>query len=116
MRIDHVQLSAPAGCEGAARDFFCGLLGMEEIEKPGALRARGGCWFSSGDANIHIGVENDFRPAKKAHPAIAVPDLDAWAAKFGDAVEWDDLIPGVRRFYVHDPWGNRLEFLEESTP
>ncbi|MGB6431400.1 MAG: VOC family protein [Candidatus Acidiferrales bacterium] len=114
-RIDHIQIAAPEGCAAAARDFYGSLLGMKEIEKPPLLRARGGCWFECGDRQIHIGVEKDFAPAKKAHPAFAVADLDelrkALAAR-GIAVIDDDTIPGTRRFYAEDPWGNRLEFVE----
>jgi catechol 2,3-dioxygenase-like lactoylglutathione lyase family enzyme len=113
-RIDHIQLAAPEGCEGAARDFYGSLLGMIEIEKPPLLRARGGCWFECGDLQVHIGVERNFAPAKKAHPAFAVSDLEelrrALAAR-GVAVIEDDTIPGTRRFYAEDPWGNRLEFV-----
>jgi len=113
-RIDHIQLAAPEGCEPAAREFYGSLLGMEEIEKPPLLRARGGCWFQCGDRKLHIGVERNFAPAKKAHPAFTVSDLDelrrALAAR-GVAVMDDDTIPGTRRFYAEDPWGNRLEFV-----
>jgi catechol 2,3-dioxygenase-like lactoylglutathione lyase family enzyme len=116
-RIDHIQIAAPEGCEPAARDFYGSLLGMIEIEKPPLLRARGGCWFQCGDRQLHIGVERNFAPAKKAHPAFAVADLDelrkALAAR-GFAVIDDDTILGTRRFYVEDPWGNRLEFVERQ--
>jgi catechol 2,3-dioxygenase-like lactoylglutathione lyase family enzyme len=114
-RIDHVQLAAPKGCEAAARDFFGSILGLREIEKPEALRGRGGCWFQCGEQQIHIGVESDFRAAKKAHPAFAVSDL----AKVRESLEArgikitdDDSLSGTRRFFAEDPWGNRLEFLE----
>jgi catechol 2,3-dioxygenase-like lactoylglutathione lyase family enzyme len=114
-RIDHIQLAAPEGCEPAAREFYGALLGMKEIEKPPLLRARGGCWFQCGDQQVHIGVERNFAPAKKAHPAFAVADLDelrqAFAAR-GVAVIDDDTFPGTRRFYAEDPWGNRLEFVK----
>jgi len=114
-RIDHIQIAAPEGCEPAAREFYGSLLGLREIEKPPLLRARGGCWFQCGDRQLHIGVEKNFAPAKKAHPAFAVPDLDelreALAAR-GIAVIDDDTIPGTRRFYAEDPWGNRIEFVE----
>ncbi len=115
--IDHVQIAAPAGCEAAARRFYGELLGLTEIEKPEALRGRGGCWFQVGARQLHIGVEADFRPALKAHPAFAVGDLDLLHDLLhaaGVACRWDDAIEDVRRFYVHDPWGNRLEFLEAS--
>jgi catechol 2,3-dioxygenase-like lactoylglutathione lyase family enzyme len=106
MRLDHVQVAAPAGGEEAARAFYGGVLGLQEVEKPEALRARGGVWFEQ----LHVGVEEGFAPARKAHPAFAVDDLDALAARIGD-VQWDDAIPGTRRFYANDPFGNRLEFL-----
>jgi catechol 2,3-dioxygenase-like lactoylglutathione lyase family enzyme len=114
VRIDHVQVAAPPGCEEAARAFYGGLLGLEEIEKPAPLRGRGGVWFRVGGAHeLHVGIEEAFAPARKAHPAFAVAaaELDALAARLGD-VRWDDDLPGVRRFYADDPFGNRLEFLE----
>lgn len=115
LRIDHIQIAAPPACESAARDFYGSLLGMTEIEKPPVLRARGGCWFECGTQQLHIGVEHDFRPAKKAHPAFAVPRLDELREVLkarGIAVIDDDNLPGARRFYAEDPWGNRLEFVE----
>jgi catechol 2,3-dioxygenase-like lactoylglutathione lyase family enzyme len=111
MRLDHVQVAAPAECESTARAFYGGVLGFEEIEKPDRLRARGGVWFRIGDGHeLHVGVDSDFTPSRKAHPAFAVDDLDALAERIGD-VTWDDELPGVRRFYASDPFGNRLEFL-----
>jgi catechol 2,3-dioxygenase-like lactoylglutathione lyase family enzyme len=113
--IDHVQLAAPKGCEGAARAFYNGLLGMTEIEKPEPLRARGGVWFRAGAHQIHIGVEEPFAPAKKAHPALIAQDLDALFDRLtagGHPCQWDDAIPGTRRFYCEDPFGNRLEFVQ----
>jgi catechol 2,3-dioxygenase-like lactoylglutathione lyase family enzyme len=107
MQLDHVQVAAPPGCEEDARAFYGGVLGLREVDKPDALRARGGVWFEQ----LHVGVEQDFRPARKAHPAFAVDDLDALAARIGE-VEWDDAVPGVRRFYASDPFGNRLEFVQ----
>jgi catechol 2,3-dioxygenase-like lactoylglutathione lyase family enzyme len=113
--LDHLQIAAPEGCESAARDFYGSLLGMREIEKPESLRARGGCWFQCGTQQLHIGVEKDFRPSRKAHPAFAATNLDdlrqALLAR-GVKVADDTTIPGVRRFHTEDPWGNRLEFLE----
>ena len=114
-RIDHIQIAAPPGCEGAARDFYGSLLGMKEIEKPPVLLARGGCWFECGTQQLHVGVERDFRPAKKAHPAFAVLRIDELREALrerGIAVIDDDNLPGARRFYAEDPWGNRLEFVE----
>ncbi len=113
--IEHVQIAAPAGCEHQARDFFGRLLGLEEIEKPEALRSRGGCWFRIGSQQLHVGVEENFRPAVKAHPAFAVTEIDRLAETLSNAglqCRWDESIPGVRRFHAHDPWGNRLEFVE----
>jgi catechol 2,3-dioxygenase-like lactoylglutathione lyase family enzyme len=114
-RIDHVQLAAPKGCEAAAREFYGLILGLPEIEKPAPLRARGGCWFQCGEQELHIGVEIAFQPAKKAHPAFAVSDLAKLRESLVDhgvKITDDDSIPGSRRFFAEDPWGNRLEFLE----
>jgi catechol 2,3-dioxygenase-like lactoylglutathione lyase family enzyme len=112
VELDHVQIAAPPGCEAEARRFFGGLLGLRELEKPEPLRARGGVWFALGDRQLHIGVEQDFAPARKAHPAFRVSpgELDRLAGVL-EGVEWDDSLPGVRRFYVADPWGNRIEIL-----
>ncbi len=116
--LDHVQLAAPPGCEEQARRFFGGVLGLEEAEKPVALRARGGVWFSLGSGQqLHVGVEQEFAPARKAHPALRVSpgELDAVAqrlAQAGAEVSWGAEIPGLRRFYTRDPWGNRLELIE----
>jgi len=112
--IDHVQLAAPPGGEEAARDFYVGVLGMTELPKPPALAARGGCWFQAGTVVIHIGVEDPFRPALKAHPGLLVTDIDALAkslTRHGLPVRWDDSIPELRRFHSDDPHGNRLEFI-----
>ena len=114
MRIDHVQLAIPRGSEAICRTFYCRLLGWREVDKPPALAARGGLWLDIGEGQVHLGVEEDFRPARKAHPAFAVDGLDALADRLRAAdldVSFDDAIPGVRRFYAHDPVGNRLEFL-----
>ncbi|CEG26987.1 VOC family protein [Bacillus sp. B-jedd] len=114
-RIDHVQIAAPKGKETEAREFYSGLLGFEEIEKPPVLKARGGAWFRSGDVQVHIGVEEPFSPAKKAHPAFEVKGLEALREqlkKNGVHVIDDDNLPGATRFYAFDPFGNRLEFLQ----
>jgi catechol 2,3-dioxygenase-like lactoylglutathione lyase family enzyme len=112
--IDHVQLAMPAGEEAIARSFFCDVLGMAEIPKPAELAKRGGCWFQSGDVQVHLGVEADFCPAKKAHPALRCKNYDALlanlAAKGVQAEEAND-IPGVRRCHIHDPFGNRIELV-----
>jgi catechol 2,3-dioxygenase-like lactoylglutathione lyase family enzyme len=109
--LDHVQVAMPPGGEEAARRFYAGLLGLAEIAKPDALQASGGVWFEPG---LHLGVESSFRPARKAHPGLRVADLDGVAARLqaaGADLEWDERRPGVRRFYTHDPFGNRLELL-----
>jgi catechol 2,3-dioxygenase-like lactoylglutathione lyase family enzyme len=114
--LDHVQLAAPPGCEAQARRFYGELLGLVELAKPEALRARGGVWFCVGAQQLHIGVEASFAPARKAHPALRVDpeQLDVLATRLatsGAALSWDDSLPGVRRFYTEDPWGNRIELL-----
>ena len=112
--IDHVQVAGPPGCEPAARAFYGQLLGLREIPKPPALAARGGVWFRLGLQELHIGVEQDFSPALKAHPAFSCADPDTLASALlaaGAPVNWDTGIPGVRRFYTVDPFGNRLEIV-----
>jgi catechol 2,3-dioxygenase-like lactoylglutathione lyase family enzyme len=112
--FDHVQLAMPRGQEELARSFYAGLLGMTELPKPPILAARGGCWFASGTAVLHLGVEEPFTPARKAHPALLAGDLDGLAAALTAAghacVPADGEIPGVRRFHTRDPFGNRVEF------
>jgi catechol 2,3-dioxygenase-like lactoylglutathione lyase family enzyme len=110
--LDHVQVAMPAGGEEAARRFYGGVLGLAEIAKPAPMQATGGVWFEPG---LHLGVEAAFQPARKAHPGLRMADLDAAAARLqaaGADVEWDTRWPEVRRFYTHDPFGNRLELLE----
>lgn len=114
--LDHVQVAAPPGCEDEARRFYGDVLGLAEAPKPEPLARRGGAWFVLGAQQLHVGVEPEFAPARKAHPALLVaPDgLDALAQRLADAgapVTWDAELPGVRRFYTADPWGNRLELL-----
>ena len=113
--VDHIQIAAPEGCEPAARVFYGSILGLQEVEKPLALRARGGCWFQCDKQQVHIGVERGFHPAKKAHPAFVVFSLDelrqTLLARGINVVDGEDL-PERRRFFANDPWGNRIEFVE----
>lgn len=112
--IDHVQLAAPAGCEDAARRFFGELLGLVELGKPESLSRRGGVWFQVGAQQLHVGVEAEFFPARKAHPALSVSGYDELQNQLraaGIDVTDDDSIPGLRRCYVADPWGNRIELV-----
>lgn len=113
--LHHVQLAMPRGREANARAFYCDVLGMTEQPKPENLARRGGVWFSSEQAEVHLGVEDDFRPAKKAHPALLVANLEALLAQCtaaGIAVNTDEPLPGYHRAYVADPFGNRIELLE----
>lgn len=115
VQLHHVQLAIPPGGEDACRAFWGETLGMVELVKPSVLAARGGCWFRGGGLEVYLGVEQDFTAARKAHPGILVRDLLGLAARFeaaGVSVTWDDEFPGFSRFYAHDPFGNRLEFLE----
>jgi predicted enzyme related to lactoylglutathione lyase len=118
--LDHVQIAAPAGSEDNARRFYGELLGMAELPKPDALRARGGVWFACGDRQLHVGIAEPFAPATKAHPALMfnAADLARLADRLtaaGCDVRWDDAIPGTRRFYTADPWGNRIEVVGDAT-
>ena len=113
--LHHVQLAIAPGSEDACRTFYVDILGMTEIEKPPVLAARGGLWVRADALEIHLGVEQDFRPARKAHPGIRVEDLDGLAKRLTDngvEVTWDDNFPGHRGFYASDNLGNRLEFLQ----
>jgi catechol 2,3-dioxygenase-like lactoylglutathione lyase family enzyme len=115
--LQHVQLAIPEGGEEAARAFWAGIVGLTEIPKPPALAARGGCWFRAGGVEIHAGVEDDFAPAFRAHPALLVRGLAALAERFeaaGVTVRPDTELPGYARFYATDPFGNRVEFLERN--
>ena len=117
LSIDHVQIAMPAGGEEKARAFYMDLLGFAEIPKPPELAKRGGAWFESGSTQLHLGVEPDFRPARKAHPAFIVDHLDALLEKIQAAgCEIDSLQPpleGTKRVHVFDPFGNRIELMEK---
>jgi catechol 2,3-dioxygenase-like lactoylglutathione lyase family enzyme len=113
--IEHVQLAMPAGEENRAREFYAEILGIPEVPKPPALAKRGGAWFEDGQVKIHLGVEADFRPARKAHPALLVRNLSALIERFGAAgyaVIDDEALEGYSRVYVSDPFGNRIELME----
>lgn len=115
--LDHVQVAMPAGGEAEARAFYGGLLGMRELQKPGPLAARGGCWFEAPGAQLHLGVAEPFAPARKAHPALLVADLDALVGRLraaGVALSDDDADLGRRRVYAADPFGNRLELIADG--
>jgi catechol 2,3-dioxygenase-like lactoylglutathione lyase family enzyme len=110
--IDHVQVAVPRGSEDEARAFYGGVLGLDEIPKPEPIRARGGVWFRAGPQELHLGVEEPFAPARKAHPGLVADDLDVLRARLraaGLAYEDDANIAGVDRLFVDDPFGNRLE-------
>lgn len=113
LALDHVQLAIPQGGEAVARSFWGGILGLEEIGKPAPLKARGGCWFRLDGQEFHLGVERDFVPARKAHPAFLTRDLDGLAARLSN-VTWDTALPDRRRFFTEDPFGNRLEFVAQT--
>lgn len=113
--IHHIQLTAPRGSEATAREFYGALLGMREIEKPPELKKRGGVWFEFNGQQLHIGVEDNPVPQKKAHPAFVVAELDALRARLENAgyeTRADELFIGYKRFYVQDPFGNRIELVE----
>ncbi len=115
LKIDHVQLAMPEGQEDVARRFYSQLLELPEIPKPASLQARGGVWFGHGELQLHLGVEKDFRPAKKAHPAFLVRGLHELKQRLSTLnfkIDDDANLPGYARFYVEDPFGNRIELLE----
>jgi len=113
--IDHVQLAMPPGGEDEARRFYAGALGIQEVAKPAHLAVRGGCWFVNGDARVHLGIEKNFRPARKAHPAFLVDNLNAVKARLAEAgfpTRVEDPLEGYDRVYVDDPFGNRIELMQ----
>jgi catechol 2,3-dioxygenase-like lactoylglutathione lyase family enzyme len=114
-RLDHVQLSMPPGGEDRARAFYQGVLGIPEVAKPAEMAGRGGCWFERGELKVHLGVEQEFRPARKAHPAFIVSDLVALVRQLrsaGSALTEDRSVAEYHRFFVQDPFGNRIELME----
>lgn len=117
LRLDHIQLAMPPGGEPAARRFYEDVLGLPEVPKPPHLAARGGCWFGTPAVKLHLGVEADFTPARKAHPALVVSDLPALVerlAAHGHPAVRDEPLEGYDRLYVHDPFGNRLELMQPT--
>ncbi|HCQ67494.1 MAG TPA: glyoxalase [Rhodobacteraceae bacterium] len=115
--LHHVQLAMPKGGEPEARDFYADLLGLDEVPKPPDLARRGGVWFERGPVRVHLGIEEPFRPARKAHPAFLVSDLAALRARFdavGQSYRTDGALPGYDRIYTDDPFGNRIELLEPA--
>jgi catechol 2,3-dioxygenase-like lactoylglutathione lyase family enzyme len=115
LSLDHVQLAMPAGREDDAKDFYQGMLGIPEKMKPEHLARRGGCWFESGELRVHLGVDPDFKPARKAHPAFIVENLQGLAVRLrnsGYRVVEDLPLEGYDRLYADDPFGNRIELME----
>lgn len=116
-RLDHVQLAMPPGGEAEARAFYGRILNLRELEKPEPLKAKGGCWFANDGLELHLGIQADFVPARKAHPGLRVADLEAARAQLqaaGIPIVADESGVAIRRFYVNDPFGNRLEFMQEG--
>jgi catechol 2,3-dioxygenase-like lactoylglutathione lyase family enzyme len=119
LALHHVQLAMPPEKEDEARHFYADLLGLTEVDKPPHLAARGGAWFEHGTARVHLGVEHDFRPARKAHPAFLVEDLEKLLGRCresGVTIVRDQPLPGYDRAYIYDPFGNRIELMEASAP
>ena len=115
--IDHVQIAIPEGGEDRARSFFGDLLKLDELSKPAGLEARGGCWFAVADRQIHLGVDQNFRAAQKAHVALSTIGLDELRARLeraGYHTQNDSDVDGRKRFFTHDPFGNRIEFMDSS--
>ncbi len=114
--IDHIQLAMPKEGEAKARSFYQSILGLNEIEKPEPLKSRGGCWFKNENVQIHLGVEDDFRPARKAHPAFRVFNYNSFIKRLIEndvSIKEDSSLDGIERFYAEDPFGNRIEFIKE---
>ncbi|MES3007296.1 MAG: VOC family protein [Pseudomonadota bacterium] len=116
--LDHIQIAMPKGGEQEAREFYQDILGVPEVQKPAGLSGRGGAWFESGQVKIHLGVDDEFRPAKKAHPALVVTDLDeliATLSRKGYVVTDDRNLSDVKRVFTHDPFGNRIELIQSAS-
>ncbi len=112
--LDHMQISMPVGGEEKAAEFYVGVLGLTQVPKPPPINAKGGCWFEEGDVHLHLGAEEDFRPAKKAHPALLIDDLDQLKAKLAEAgyeVRPGSVIHGISQWFTDDPFGNRIELI-----
>ena len=119
LSLDHVQLAIPAGGEERAREFYAGILGLTEVAKPAAMAGRNSIWFVAGTVNLHLGVEPDFHPAKRAHPALVVDGLDdivAACERAGLPTKPDTSFNDFRRVHIFDPFGNRLELMESTAP
>jgi catechol 2,3-dioxygenase-like lactoylglutathione lyase family enzyme len=119
LSLDHVQLTIPVGGEELARNFYVGILGLTEVAKPASMTGRNSIWFMAGPVNLHIGIEEEFHPAKRAHPALVVDNLDdivAACQRAGLATRPDTSFNNFRRVHVSDPFGNRLELMESTTP
>jgi catechol 2,3-dioxygenase-like lactoylglutathione lyase family enzyme len=117
--VHHIQLALPAGGEAAARDFYAGILGLEEVPKPEGLARRGGVWFQAAGFQIHLGVDLEFRAARRAHPGLLVRNLERICQAYeqsGASAERDSLVEGYRRAFLSDPFGNRIELLESLAP
>jgi catechol 2,3-dioxygenase-like lactoylglutathione lyase family enzyme len=112
IRLDHVQLAIPVGGEDEARSFYVGVLGLTEVAKPPTMAARGGAWFEAGDVRIHVGAEEPFVPARKAHPALVMRGLRDFISRSRLDAEWNDEIRGLVRCHIADPFGNRIELIE----
>lgn len=115
--LDHIQFVMPPGSEPEARAYYMGLLGMEEEPKPGAYASRGGCWFRAGAVSVHLGTDAGFVPQDKPHAAFCVVDLDVLVEALtaaGHETEWEGIIPGRKRLYTHDPFGNRIELIQDG--
>lgn len=113
--IDHIQIAIPVGREDDARRFYDGVLGLTEVPKPAVMAARGGAWFEAGATKLHVGAEDDFVPARKAHPALTMRGLREFIEDRGLDATWNTEIEGLVRCHVYDPFGNRIELIDADT-